>query len=162
MDMREKVKEVENERKKLRQVARPESIERQHARGKLTAHERMDLFFDPGTLTELNAWAKPRPVDSTPCPASPAILKVISLSVMHSSRLVGWIRLSLLERQAASPSSRVVRRVDHSRPYHFLGVLRVRRPPNRWPRSQDGTVHSKCSTTHWEAWPWQRRSLAPA
>jgi propionyl-CoA carboxylase beta chain len=32
----------------------PERLERQHAAGKLTARERMDLLFDPGTFEELD------------------------------------------------------------------------------------------------------------
>ena len=32
----------------------PERLERQHAAGKLTARERMDLLFDPGTLEEVD------------------------------------------------------------------------------------------------------------
>ena len=30
------------------------AIERQHARGKLTARERIEIFFDPGTFRELD------------------------------------------------------------------------------------------------------------
>lgn len=61
MDMREKLQEVEMERKKIRSVATLEDIERQHAKGKLTARERVEIFFDPKTFRETHAWAKPRP-----------------------------------------------------------------------------------------------------
>ena len=36
------------------------AIDKQHARGKLTARERVELFLDPGTFVEIDAWAKPR------------------------------------------------------------------------------------------------------
>ncbi len=38
----------------------PESIERQHARGKLTARERLELLLDPGTFVETDPLAKHR------------------------------------------------------------------------------------------------------
>jgi len=60
MDMREKLKELEVEREKLSKLASPKAIERQHARGKLTARERIEAFFDPSTFREANAWAEPR------------------------------------------------------------------------------------------------------
>jgi acetyl-CoA carboxylase carboxyltransferase component len=60
MDMREKVRELEAEREKLSMIASPKAIERQHGRGKMTARERINYFFDPGTFRESNAWAKPK------------------------------------------------------------------------------------------------------
>jgi acetyl-CoA carboxylase carboxyltransferase component len=38
----------------------PERIARQHAAGKLTARERLDRFFDPGTFTELDLFVRHR------------------------------------------------------------------------------------------------------
>lgn len=58
--MRNKVKELELERQKLMNTARPKAIERQHSKSKLTARERIDLFFDKRSFQELSAWAKPR------------------------------------------------------------------------------------------------------
>ena len=60
MDMREKLLEVAERREKLQAGGGEKAIERQHAKGKLTARERVELFLDPGTFVELDAWAKPR------------------------------------------------------------------------------------------------------
>ncbi len=38
----------------------PKRIEAQHARGKLTARERVDLLLDPGTFDEIDALVRPR------------------------------------------------------------------------------------------------------
>ena len=37
-----------------------EKINKQHAKGKLTARERINLLFDPGTFVEYNMFVKPR------------------------------------------------------------------------------------------------------
>ena len=37
-----------------------EKINRQHIKGKLTARERINLLFDPGTFVEYNMFVKPR------------------------------------------------------------------------------------------------------
>lgn len=60
MDMRERLAELAERRKKILNGGGSKAIERQHAKGKLTARERVELFFDPGTFVELDAWAKPR------------------------------------------------------------------------------------------------------
>ena len=60
MDMREKLRELEVERQKILKVASVEAVERQHNRGKMTARERVEKFYDNGTFRELNAWAKAR------------------------------------------------------------------------------------------------------
>ena len=36
-----------------------EKINRQHIKGKLTARERINLLFDPGTFVEYNMFVKP-------------------------------------------------------------------------------------------------------
>ncbi|MGH2499194.1 MAG: acyl-CoA carboxylase subunit beta, partial [Candidatus Limnocylindria bacterium] len=41
-------------------------IEQQHAKGKLTARERLDLLLDEGSLTELDAFVVARPVEGSP------------------------------------------------------------------------------------------------
>jgi acetyl-CoA carboxylase carboxyltransferase component len=41
-----------------------ERIERQHASGKLTARERLDLLLDPGSFAELDAFVTHRPTES--------------------------------------------------------------------------------------------------
>lgn len=60
MDMRERLAELEERRSKIMNGGGSKAIERQHSRGKLTARERIELFLDPGTFVELDAWAKPR------------------------------------------------------------------------------------------------------
>ena len=60
MDMREKLEELAQRRSALMQGGGAKAIARQHARGKLTARERIELFLDPGTFVELDLWAKPR------------------------------------------------------------------------------------------------------
>ncbi|MCA9648076.1 MAG: acyl-CoA carboxylase subunit beta, partial [Myxococcales bacterium] len=51
--MRERVRELEARRARVREMGGPERIEKQHSRGKLTARERMALFFDDGVWFEV-------------------------------------------------------------------------------------------------------------
>jgi len=60
MDMREKLRELEERRAHLMQGCGPSAIEKQHKKGKLTARERLALLLDPGSFVELGLWAKPR------------------------------------------------------------------------------------------------------
>ena len=53
MDMRQLVKDLEQRREAVRQMGGPERIDKQHARGKLTARERLALFFDDGVFFEV-------------------------------------------------------------------------------------------------------------
>jgi len=48
-----RIHELRALREKARQGGGPERIARQHAKGKLTARERLDLLLDPGTFNEL-------------------------------------------------------------------------------------------------------------
>ncbi len=59
-DMQARLEELAQRRAALLQGGGPREAERQHARGKLTARERIALFLDPGTFVELDLWAKPR------------------------------------------------------------------------------------------------------
>ncbi|HTT45967.1 MAG TPA: acyl-CoA carboxylase subunit beta [Thermoplasmata archaeon] len=43
-------------RKKAREGGGPERVERHRAAGKLTAHDRLEAFFDPGTFTEIDSF----------------------------------------------------------------------------------------------------------
>lgn len=52
-NMRELVAELEARRERARAMGGPERIEKQHARGKLTARERLALFFDDGVYFEV-------------------------------------------------------------------------------------------------------------
>ena len=57
MNMRELVADLEARRAKVREMGGPEKIAKQHERGKLTARERLDHFFDDGIYFELGAHA---------------------------------------------------------------------------------------------------------
>src|SRR5436853_7394828 len=48
---------VHNEEEKIREGGGPKAIESQHAKGRMTARERIDLLADPGTFFELGIYA---------------------------------------------------------------------------------------------------------
>ncbi len=52
-NMRELVKDLEARQKKVREMGGPDKVEKQHARGKLTARERFAKFFDDGVFFEI-------------------------------------------------------------------------------------------------------------
>lgn len=54
-NMRELVADLEARRAKIREMGGAERIEKQHARGKMTARERMAAFFDDGVYFEIGA-----------------------------------------------------------------------------------------------------------
>ncbi|NLW91756.1 MAG: methylmalonyl-CoA carboxyltransferase, partial [Syntrophomonadaceae bacterium] len=58
-NMLEMLKDIEQQRSLYQMGGGPKAIEKQHKRGKLTARERVNLLFDPGTFQELNLWATP-------------------------------------------------------------------------------------------------------
>jgi acetyl-CoA carboxylase carboxyltransferase component len=51
-DMQGHVEELRARKGRFREMGGPERVERQHAQGKLTVRERIDLLFDPGTFSE--------------------------------------------------------------------------------------------------------------
>lgn len=53
MDMRQLVKELEERRAQVARMGGEERVAKQHARGKLTARERMTAFFDHGVFMEV-------------------------------------------------------------------------------------------------------------
>ena len=53
MNMRELVKDLEARREQVRKMGGEERIAKQHARGKLTARERIAMFFDDGVFFEV-------------------------------------------------------------------------------------------------------------
>jgi acetyl-CoA carboxylase carboxyltransferase component len=55
--MRERIETLKARRQRVEGMGGPERIERQRAKGKLTARERLALLFDPGTFEELGALA---------------------------------------------------------------------------------------------------------
>ncbi|MFC1918077.1 acyl-CoA carboxylase subunit beta [Chloroflexota bacterium] len=59
MDAEEKLKEIDAVKQRLSQGGGAKAIERQHQQGKLTAWERMEFLFDPGTFHETDLIAKP-------------------------------------------------------------------------------------------------------
>lgn len=54
------LEEYKQRREKIKQMGGPKAIEKQHARGSMTARERIDYFFDPGTFTEIGLYVKHR------------------------------------------------------------------------------------------------------
>ncbi len=54
----EKVNRIEKNKENIRLGGGKEKVEKQHNSGKLTARERIDLFFDPGTFIELDIFGK--------------------------------------------------------------------------------------------------------
>lgn len=58
--MRQKLAELKAERERIIHLASPKAVERQHSRGKMTARERINFFYDPGTFVELGLFSKPR------------------------------------------------------------------------------------------------------
>jgi acetyl-CoA carboxylase carboxyltransferase component len=59
----DKLERLEELRRASREGGGPQRIEQQHARGKLTARERLDLLVDEGTLHELDAFVMHRATD---------------------------------------------------------------------------------------------------
>jgi len=57
--MHEKIKRIDELRENLLSGPDPEAIETRHRAGKLTARERIENFFDPGTFYEIDLFAKP-------------------------------------------------------------------------------------------------------
>ena len=57
---RPKQRELIEKRNKVMQMGGEKAIAKQHAKGKLTCRERLDLLFDKGTFQELNLFAKHR------------------------------------------------------------------------------------------------------
>ncbi len=53
---KERIEDLRQRREQARS-ANPQAIEKQHARGKLTARERIDTLLDPGSFVELDAFA---------------------------------------------------------------------------------------------------------
>jgi len=56
---RQKTEELEKLRKKYELGGGQKAIDKVHARGKLTARERIELLLDPGSFREFNLWAQP-------------------------------------------------------------------------------------------------------
>ena len=61
--VQDKIKELKDREAKIRQMGGEKAVEKQHGQGKLTARERLDLFFDPGTFRELDMFVNHRCVN---------------------------------------------------------------------------------------------------
>ncbi|MEE1940383.1 acyl-CoA carboxylase subunit beta [Streptomyces sp. TRM 70361] len=58
--LREQVTELEGLRERIRRGPSARATEAQHAKGKLTARERLELLFDGGMFTEVEPWRRHR------------------------------------------------------------------------------------------------------
>jgi acetyl-CoA carboxylase carboxyltransferase component len=56
----DQLKELRDKERKLKALGGSERVEKQHKSGKLTARERLDLFFDPGSFHELDLFVQHR------------------------------------------------------------------------------------------------------
>lgn len=56
----DRLRELEERERKEKALGGPERIEKQHQAGKLTARERLDLLFDPGSFQELDLFVRHR------------------------------------------------------------------------------------------------------
>jgi acetyl-CoA carboxylase carboxyltransferase component len=56
----ERIEELRGRKGEALQAGGPETVERQHARGKLTARERIELLLDPGSFVETDMLARHR------------------------------------------------------------------------------------------------------
>ncbi len=56
----DKIRELQERESKIKQMGGPKAVAQQHERGKLTARERLDHFFDPGSFRELDIFVKHR------------------------------------------------------------------------------------------------------
>ena len=78
MDMQQKLQKVNEKRSVLEQGGGVKEIEKQHSMTKLTAWERMELLFDPGTFQELNIWSTPLmtgfDIDERPLPRDAVVI----------------------------------------------------------------------------------------
>ncbi|MBI2868688.1 MAG: acyl-CoA carboxylase subunit beta [Chloroflexi bacterium] len=59
----EKIAEAQGKRERILQMGNTRLIEERHQKGQMSARERVEYFFDPGTFTEVGLWVKPRSTD---------------------------------------------------------------------------------------------------
>ena len=59
----EKIRELKEKEGQIKLMGGAKAVEKQHLSGKLTARERLDLFFDPGTFRETDIFVKHRCVN---------------------------------------------------------------------------------------------------
>ena len=56
----QKIQDLRAREEKLREMGGGDAVARQHDRGKMTARERLDAFFDQGTFQELDIFVRHR------------------------------------------------------------------------------------------------------
>ena len=56
----DKLKELERKKEHISQMGGPKAIEARHQKGQMSARERINYFFDPGTFTEIGLFVKHR------------------------------------------------------------------------------------------------------
>src|SRR4030042_3549047 len=56
----DKLKELKRKREHILQMGGPKAIEERHKKGQMSARERIDYFFDPGTFTEIGLFVQHR------------------------------------------------------------------------------------------------------
>ncbi len=61
--VQDKIKDLKQREEKIRQMGGEKAVAKQHGDGKLTARERLDLLFDPGTFRELDMFVSHRCVN---------------------------------------------------------------------------------------------------
>ncbi len=61
--IKEKIEDLKQRQEKIRQMGGEKGVEKQHSKGKLTARERIDYFFDEGTFQEIDMFVKHRCTD---------------------------------------------------------------------------------------------------
>jgi acetyl-CoA carboxylase carboxyltransferase component len=59
----QKIKELKEKEAQIKAMGGPQAVEKQHKSGKLTARERLELFYDPGTFRETDIFVKHRCVN---------------------------------------------------------------------------------------------------
>ena len=59
----EKIRELREKEGQIKSMGGAKAVEKQRLSGKLTARERLDLFFDPGTFRETDIFVKHRCVN---------------------------------------------------------------------------------------------------
>ena len=60
VEMEEILSKYREKRKNIERMGGPEAVEKQHKMGKMTARERIQYFFDPGTFTEIGTFVRHR------------------------------------------------------------------------------------------------------
>ena len=57
---RDRINVLDKKRNRILQAGGADRIEKQHKSGKLTARERIDMLFDPGTFVEVDSFIESR------------------------------------------------------------------------------------------------------